>query len=57
MISKYILETMKEFDGYDEERMLFDEIRVISFPVKRIKGNSVLTKAIIDRILDTVEVK
>ena len=57
MISKYILNTMKEFDGYDEERLLFDEIRVISFPVKRIKGNRVLTKAIIDRILDNVEVK
>jgi len=57
MISKYILESMKEFDGYDEERLLFDEIRVISFPVKRIKGNGVLTKAIINRILDTVEVK
>jgi hypothetical protein len=48
---------MKEFDGYDEERILFDEIRVIDFPVKRIKVNSVLVKSMIDSILEKVEVK
>ena len=57
MISKYILETMKEFDDYDEDRMLFNEIRVITFPVKRIKVNSVLVKSMIDSILEKIEVK
>jgi hypothetical protein len=57
MLSKFILNSMKEFDGYDEERILFDEIRVIDFPVKRIKVNSVLVKSMIDSILEKVEVK
>jgi hypothetical protein len=48
---------MKEFDGYDEERMLFDEIRIIDFSARRRKGNGIPTKAIIDRILEQVEVK
>jgi hypothetical protein len=38
---------MKEFDGYDEERELFEEIREVNSPVK----------SIIDRILEQVEVK
>jgi hypothetical protein len=57
MISNYILETMKEFDCYDDERLLFDEIRVIDFTVKHTKESSFPTKAIIDRILEQVEVK
>lgn len=57
MISKYILNTMKEFDGYDEERILFDEIRAVDFTARRGEGNGIPTKAIITRILEQVEVK
>ncbi|MDD5673284.1 MAG: hypothetical protein PHC61_03920 [Chitinivibrionales bacterium] len=46
-MSRVILFLMKEFDGYDEDRELFDEIRVIKSP----------EKSIIDRILEQVEAK
>lgn len=57
MLSKFILNSMKEFDGYDEERILFDEIRVIDFTEKHRKESSIPVKAIIARILEQIEVK
>ena len=57
MLSKIILNSMKEFDGYDEERILFDEIRVIDFMAKHRKESSIPVKAIIARILEQIEVK
>ena len=57
MLSKFILNSMKEFDGYDEERILFDEIRVIDFTAKHRKENSIPVKTIIARILEQIEVK
>ena len=53
MISKFILNSMKEFDGYDEERMLFDQISLL-FLAKPIPAKSFPVKPIIDWILASV---
>ena len=44
MMTNAILYSMKEFDGYDEDRQLFEEIKLPG-------------KSIIDRILEKIEVK
>ena len=44
MLSEFILYSMKEFDGHDEDRQLFEEIKLPG-------------KSAIDRILEQIEVK